>query len=155
MFCSEQRGYSTAEFKITKISPLSRKIIRPAACSTSSLESFKCYIPKTGKCCTSSSVTFFPVCCEMPLSSFALKRQTHDRILRRLISWKYRSAEGRMPSDPTLHALSNLMAKSLCLQATRLEAANRQTLEELIPKLLRILLHAEPPALLFYQEKRG
>ena len=47
------------------------------------------------------------------------------------------------------------MAKPLCLQATRLEAANRQTLEELILKLLQILLHAEPAALLFYWgEKR-
>ena len=30
--------------------------------------------------------------------------ETHDRILHRLINWKYRSAEGRVPSDPALHA---------------------------------------------------
>ena len=60
-----------------------------------------------------------------------------------------------MSSDPILHTLSHLMAKSLRLHATRLEAANGQALEELIPKLLQILLRAEPPALLFCQEKRG
>ena len=60
-----------------------------------------------------------------------------------------------MPSDPILHALPCLMAKPFRFQAARLEAASRQALEELIPKLLQILLHAEPPALLFYQEKRG
>ena len=42
------------------------------------------------------------------------------------------------------------MAKSFCLQATRLETANKQTLEELILKFLQILLHAESSALLFY-----
>ena len=66
-----------------------------------------------------------------------------------------RGAEWRMPSDPILHTLSNLMAKSFCLHATRLGSANRQALERLIPKFLQILLHAEPSALLFYQEKRG
>ena len=76
--------------------------------------------------------------------------ETHGRILRRLTSWKHRSAEWRMSSDPILHTLSYLMAKSFYLQATRLEAANKQTLEELIPKFLQILLHAEPSALLFY-----
>ena len=35
------------------------------------------------------------------------------------------------------------MAKPLCLKATRLESANRQTLEELIPRFLQALLHAE------------
>ena len=35
-------------------------------------------------------------------------------------------------------------------KAARLESANRQALEELMPRLLQILLHAEPPALLFY-----
>ena len=80
--------------------------------------------------------------------------ETHDRILHRLINWKYRNAEGRMSSDPILHTLLNLMAKSLCLQATRLEAANRQTLEELIPKFLQILLHAESSTLLFYRGER-
>ena len=42
------------------------------------------------------------------------------------------------------------MAKPLCLQAARLETANKQTLEELTLKLLQILLHAESSALLFY-----
>ena len=51
---------------------------------------------------------------------------------------------------PILHTLPSLMAKPLCLQAARLASANRQALERLIPKLLQILLHAEPPALLFY-----
>ena len=60
-----------------------------------------------------------------------------------------------MSSDPILHTLLNLMAKPLCLHAARLEPANRQALEELIPKFLQILLHAESSALLFYQEKRG
>ena len=59
-----------------------------------------------------------------------------------------------MPSDPALHALPSLMAKPLCLQAARLEAASRQALEELVLKLLQILLHAEPPALLFYRGER-
>ena len=55
-----------------------------------------------------------------------------------------------MSSDPILHTLSYLMAKSFCLRAARLEAANKQALEELMLKLLQALLHAEPPALLFY-----
>ena len=76
--------------------------------------------------------------------------KTHDRILHRLISWKHRSAEWRMPSDPILHTLSYLMAKSFCLEATRLESANRLTLEELIPRFLQILLHAESSTLIFY-----
>ena len=75
--------------------------------------------------------------------------ETHGRILHRLISWKRRGAEWRMSSDPVLHTLSYLMAKSLCLEAARLESANRLTLEELIPRLLQILLHAEPSALIF------
>ena len=45
-----------------------------------------------------------------------------------------------MPSDPILHTLLNLMAKPLCLHAARLTSANRQALEELIPKFLQILL---------------
>ena len=85
----------------------------------------------------------------------APKRRTRDRILHRHINWKNRNAEGRMSSDPILHTLSNLMAKSFCLHATRLTSASRQALEELAPKLLQILLHAESSALLFYQEKRG
>ena len=87
-------------------------------------------------------------------SSFAPKRRAHGRILRRHASWENRSAEGRMPSGPALHALPRLMAKPPCLQAGRLASANRQTLERLIPKFLQILLHAEPPALLFYRGKR-
>ena len=83
-------------------------------------------------------------------NSFAPKRRTHDRILHRHINWKNRSAEGRMPSGPALHALPKLMAKPPCLQAGRLAPASRQALERLIPKFLQILLHAEPPALLFY-----
>ena len=59
-----------------------------------------------------------------------------------------------MPSGPALHTLSNLMAKPLCPHAARLEPASRQALEELAPKLLQALLHAEPPALLFYQEEK-
>ena len=43
-------------------------------------------------------------------SSFAPKRRTHDRILHRHINWKNRSAEGRMPSGPALHALPGLAA---------------------------------------------
>ena len=47
------------------------------------------------------------------------------------------------------------MAKPLCHQAARLEAASRQALEELALKLLQILLRAESSALLFYWgEKR-
>ena len=84
-------------------------------------------------------------------SSFAPKQRAQGRILRRHTSWKNRSAEGRMPSGPILHTLSNLMAKSFCLHATRLGSANRQTLERLIPKFLQILLHAESSALLFCQ----
>ena len=78
-------------------------------------------------------------------SSFAPKRRAHGRILHRHISWKHRSAEGRMPSGPALHALPNLMAKPLCLHAARLGPASRQA-----PELLQALLHAEPPALHFY-----
>ena len=59
-----------------------------------------------------------------------------------------------MPSGPALHALPDLMAKPLCLRAARLASANRQALERLVPKLLQILLHAEPPALLYYKGKR-
>ena len=88
-------------------------------------------------------------------SSFAPKRRAHGRILHRHASWKNRSAEGRMPSGPALHALPNLMAKPLCLHAARLGPASRQALERLVPKLLQALLHAEPSALLFYQGKRG
>ena len=87
-------------------------------------------------------------------NSFAPKRRTHDRILHRHINWKNRNAEGRMPSDPVLHTLSNLMAKPLCLHAARLGPANRQALERLAPKALQALLHAEPPALLSYREER-
>ena len=87
-------------------------------------------------------------------NSFAPKRRTHDRILHRHINWENRNAEGRMPSDPILHALPRLMAKPLCFHAARLASANRQTLERLIPKLLQILLHAEPPALLSYRKGR-
>ena len=87
-------------------------------------------------------------------SSFAPKRRAHDRILHRHINWENRNAEGRMSSGPILHALLNLMAKPLWLHAARLGSANRQTLEELIPKFLQIFLHAEPPALLFYRGKR-
>ena len=87
-------------------------------------------------------------------SSFAPKRRAHGRILRRHASWESRSAEGRVPSGPALHTLPNLMAKPLCPHAARLEPANRQALEELVPKLLQALLHAEPPALLFYRGKR-
>ena len=60
-----------------------------------------------------------------------------------------------MPSGPALHALPSLMAKPLCLHAARLGPASRQALERLAPELLQALLRAEPPALLFYQEKRG
>ena len=84
-------------------------------------------------------------------SSFAPKRRTHDRILHRHINRKNRSAEGRMPSDPILHALPIHKAKPPYFQAGRLGSANRQTLERLAPKLLQALLHAEPPALLFYR----
>ena len=87
-------------------------------------------------------------------SSFAPKRRAQGRILRRLTSWKHRSAEGRMPSDPILHTLLNLMAKPLCLHAARLASASRQALERLAPELLQILLHAEPLALLFYRGER-
>ena len=66
-------------------------------------------------------------------NSFAPKRRTHDWILHRHINWKNRNAEGRMSSDPILHTLSNLMAKSFCLHATRLGSANRQTLA-LLPR---------------------
>ena len=59
-----------------------------------------------------------------------------------------------MSSDPILHALSYLRAKPLCLEAARLESANRQALEELVLKLLQALLHAEPPALLSYRKER-
>ena len=59
-----------------------------------------------------------------------------------------------MPSDPVLHALPMRKAKPPCFQAGRLVSANRQALERLILKLLQILLHAEPPALLFYLGKR-
>ena len=51
--------------------------------------------------------------------------KAHGRILHRLINWKHSNAEWRMPSDAILHTLSNLMAKSLCLHATRLRSANR------------------------------
>ena len=54
-----------------------------------------------------------------------------------------------MPSGPALHALPCLVAKPFRFQAARLEAASRQALEELAPKLLQALLHAGPPALLF------
>ena len=57
-------------------------------------------------------------------SSFAPKRRAHGRILHRHINWKNRNAEGRMSSDPILHTLSNLMAKSLCLHAARLGSAD-------------------------------
>ena len=59
-----------------------------------------------------------------------------------------------MSSDPILHTLSNLMAKSFCLHAARLGPASKQALERLAPELLQALLHAEPPALLFYREER-
>ena len=59
-----------------------------------------------------------------------------------------------MSPDPILHTLSNIMAKPLCLHAARLAPASRQALEELAPELLQALLHAEPPALLFYRGKR-
>ena len=85
-------------------------------------------------------------------SSFAPKRRAHGRILHRHASWKNRSAEGRVPSGPALHALPQLMAKPLCFHSAWLASANRQTLERLIPKLLQALLHAEPPALLSCQE---
>ena len=55
-----------------------------------------------------------------------------------------------MPSGPALHALPKLMAKPLCFHAARLAPASRQALERLAPELLQALLHAEPPALLFY-----
>ena len=87
-------------------------------------------------------------------SSFAPKRRARDRILHRHINWENRSAEGRMPSDPVLHALSVHKAKPPCLQAGRLGPASRQALERLAPKLLQALLHAEPPGLLFYRGKR-
>ena len=90
--------------------------------------------------------------CEAASHVRAASRQSseaHGRILRRLTSWKRRSAEWRMSPGPALHTLSNIMAKPLCLHAARLAPANRQALEELVPKLLQILLHAESPALLF------
>ena len=55
-----------------------------------------------------------------------------------------------MSSDPILHTLSHLMAKPLRLHAARLTSASGQALEELVPKLLQILLHAESSALLLY-----
>ena len=50
---------------------------------------------------------------------------------------------------------SSASSKPLCLHAAQLGPANRQALERLAPKLLQALLHAEPPALLSYQEERG
>ena len=75
-----------------------------------------------------------------------IKKRVHklQGCLRRLASWKHRSAEQRRPSGPALHALPCLMAKPPCLRAARLEAASRQALEELILKLLQILLCASP-----------
>ena len=87
-------------------------------------------------------------------SSFAPKRRAHGRILHRHISWKNRSAEGRVPSGPALHTLPSLMAKLLCLHAARLASASRQALERLAPELLQALLHAESPALLSYRKER-
>ena len=87
-------------------------------------------------------------------SSFAPKQRAHGPILRRHTSWKSRSAEGRVPSGPALHALPPLMAKPLYFHAARLAPASRRALERLAPKLLQILLHAESSALLFYQGKR-
>ena len=62
-------------------------------------------------------------------SSFAPKRRAHDRILHRHTNWKNRSAEGRMPSGPALHALPVHKAKPLCFHAARLAPASRQALE--------------------------
>ena len=59
-----------------------------------------------------------------------------------------------MPSGPALHALPVRKAKPPCFQARWLALANRLALERWIPKPLRVLLHAEPPALLFCQGKR-
>ena len=87
-------------------------------------------------------------------SSFAPKRRARGRILRRHASWENRSAEGRVPSGPALHALPVHKAKPSCFQAIWLALASRLGLERWVPKLLRILLHAEPPALLLYRGKR-
>ena len=59
-----------------------------------------------------------------------------------------------MSSGPILHALSIHKAKPPCFQAGRLALASRLALERLAPELLQALLHAEPPALLFYRGKR-
>ena len=83
-----------------------------------------------------------------------LERLARGRILHRHASWKNRSAEGRVPSGPALHALPVHKAKPPCFQAGRLGPASRQALERLMLKFLQILLHAEPPALLFYRGKR-
>ena len=59
-----------------------------------------------------------------------------------------------MPPGPALHALPVRKAKPPCFQAGWLALASRLAMERLVPKLLQVLLRAEPPALLFYRGKR-
>ena len=110
-----------------------------------------------GQVCDTIEVCYtFEVSCtfQVPPTASAPKRRARGRILRRHISWENRSAEGRMPSGPALHALPVHKAKPPCLQAGRLALAARLALERLVPKPLQALLRAEPPALLFYRGKR-